>query len=100
MRKHCRLRLPRQNCTPLGAAALGMVVVENTALMDRSAQAWTVIPYSLSDLKYSSQRSCLTINIYFGKRYTQSARGALGMHVTFTVAGSFRSKMATKEKVQ
>ncbi|KAL7403688.1 hypothetical protein ABVT39_003771 [Epinephelus coioides] len=47
----------------------------------------SVILYSHSDLKYSSQRSCLSINIYFNKRYTQSARGALGMHVTFTVVG-------------
>lgn len=58
----------------------------------------SVMPYSLSDLKYSSQRSCLSINIYFNKRYTQSAHGALGMHVTFTVVGSFRLKMATKNK--
>lgn len=75
-----------------------MVVVENTALMDRGTQAWTVILYSLPDLKYSSQGSCLSINIYFNKRYTQSAHGALGMHVTFTAVGSFRFKMATKTK--
>lgn len=81
--------MPRLYCTPLGAAALGMVVVENTALMDRSTQAWTVISYSPSDLKYSSQRSCLSINIYFNKRYTQSAHGALGINVTFTGVGSF-----------
>ena len=33
-----RQRLARQYSTPLGAAALGMVV----ALMDRSTQAWTL----------------------------------------------------------
>lgn len=58
----------------------------------------SVIPCSLSDFKYSSQRSCLSINIYFKKNYTQSAHGALGMHVTFTVVGSFRDKTATKSK--
>lgn len=58
----------------------------------------SVTLYSLFDLKYSSQRSCLSINIYFNKLYTQSARGALGLHVTFAVVGSFRHKMATKRK--
>ncbi len=57
----------KTNRTLLGAAALGMVVVKNNALMDCSTQTCTVILYSLSDLKYSSQRSRLSINMYFNK---------------------------------
>lgn len=58
----------------------------------------SVTLYSLSDVKYSSQRSCPSIYIYFNKRYTQSARGAQGLHVTFAVVGSFSIKMATTTK--
>lgn len=85
VRKPFWLSLPKQYCIPLGASALGMVVVENTALMDRSTQAWTVKLYSLFDLKYSSHHSSLSINIYFNQCYTQSAHGVLGMYVTFPV---------------
>lgn len=49
----------------------------------------SVTPYSLTDLKYSSQHSCLSINIYFNKHYTQSPHGA----ATFTVAFSFNLKV-------
>lgn len=56
----------------------------------------SLIPYRLSDLKYSSQRSCLFINIYFNKLYNQSAHGAPGMHGTPTAVCSFRKEMVTK----
>lgn len=58
----------------------------------------SIILYSHGDSKYSSQSACLSINIYFNKRNTQSAYGALGMHVTFTAVGSFTLEMATKTK--
>ena len=93
------LPLQRKYCTQFGAAALGLAVEKNTALMDRSAQAWTQSHCTASlILKYSSQCSCLSINIYFNKRCTQSAHGALGTHMTFTVFGSFGLKMATNTK--
>lgn len=58
----------------------------------------SVTPYNLPDLKYSSQRSCLSINIYFNTRYAQSAHGALGKHVTFTFAASDRPKITVEIK--
>lgn len=98
-RKRRRLRRLVWDRTLPGATAQGTVVVENTALMDHSTQAWTVVLYRPSDLKYSSQLSHLSINIYFNKCYTESACSALGMHVTFAVEDSFGFKMAIKMKV-